>query len=169
MGYKPQSMSVMSKTAHTHKEAFFPKASDDAADSAEHARNEPMKVKAVLQNWRVVEYEVTDESGDTHTTTPEECSCDDTAGECKHQRRVRLATEYADLAAFGERLPPEDPAENDAVSRYEYRAVVEDGEEVAGFRYAQTAAEVRDDVISEKAEEYGINRSGVDVTVFSAE
>ena len=116
----------MSETVHTHEEAFFPKASDGAADSAERARNEPMRVKAVLQNWRVVEYEVTDKSGDTHTATPEGCTCDNTGAECKHQRRVRLATEYADLAEFGERLPPEDPAENDAVSRYEYRAVIDE-------------------------------------------
>ena len=103
-------MAHQSKEQVTHEEAWFPLAEDDADNRAIKARREEMTVKADVREGEATgKYLVQSESGNEYKVNMKrgECECNDfqfNQSFCKHQRRVELCFEYADLAVPEERI-----------------------------------------------------------------
>ena len=166
----------------------------DGADSQVESRIE-MDVRARTEGGLATgSYIVT--TGDLNQfivdTDTGNCECGETSL-CEHVRHVQRALEYTDLAAPNERVSGfdhTDLSEKSAIDRtasqerlaneirdqerktkrgakkYEYTAEIEGFGTATGWRHAQSAAVVRDEVIAEEVSMYDeVDETLVDITV----
>jgi hypothetical protein len=100
---------------HSHKEAWFPKSSNDVEERAERARNEEMSITARVSDGEATgKYDVEKASGSSYVVSVNDddadCTCADNRfnlgddEKCKHARRVALALSFGNLAEPGEEI-----------------------------------------------------------------